>query len=310
MRQNVAAPVGGRLFNRSKQTGDDFQLILTRYGCERFLYRLGASSVRDRFILKGATLLALWMDEPYRATRDVDMLAFGRNDEAAIRKAMETICKVPCPEDGLTFDVSTLNIPMIAAQVYSGQRASLVAYLENARIQVKVDFGFGDVITAPGYEEVNLPTLIDGLPAPRLHTYRRVTTVAEKVESMVQLGRRNSRMKDFYDLWALSERFDFDGPALHRAIAGCFKRRGTSLIADTPDVLRKAFYEEYELPRSRWKSYLGSTELLEPPPQHFEDIGARIRTFIGPVRKSILAGVVFDMYWPAGGPWKPNTSLD
>ena len=80
MTTDVAASIRSRLLSRAKAEGTDFQLFLDRYACERFLYRLGESEVRDRCILKGASLLALWMDEPYRATRDVDLLASGAND--------------------------------------------------------------------------------------------------------------------------------------------------------------------------------------------------------------------------------------
>ena len=90
MTPNVAASIRTRLLNRAKTEQTEFQLFLDRYGCERFLYRLGKSEVRDQCILKGANLLALWMDEPYRATRDVDLLAFGENDEATARGAGRT----------------------------------------------------------------------------------------------------------------------------------------------------------------------------------------------------------------------------
>ena len=69
-----------------------------------------------------------------------------------------------------------------------------------------MDFGIGDAVV-PEPDEVRLPTLIDGVPAPRIRAYPRVVAVAEKVEAMVALGRRNSRMKDFHDVWDLSEAF-------------------------------------------------------------------------------------------------------
>ena len=53
--RNVAASVGARLMNRAKQTGDDYQRLLVSFCLERFLYRLGTSSVHDRFVLKGAS---------------------------------------------------------------------------------------------------------------------------------------------------------------------------------------------------------------------------------------------------------------
>ena len=78
--RNVAASVRERLLNRARTAGEEFNLVLRRYFFERFLYRLGASSVSERFILKGAMLLQLWAEQPYRATIDLDLLRKGDTD--------------------------------------------------------------------------------------------------------------------------------------------------------------------------------------------------------------------------------------
>ena len=176
MTATVAASIRARLLDKARSVGAEFELFLVRYACERFLYRLGESVERERFILKGATLLGLWMEEPSRATRDIDLLALGESNEEAVREAVATICNVPCPEDGLVFELETLRVsPIRDNQRYGGQRATMRALLGTARIVVQVDFGFGDVVT-PGAEEARLPTLIDGVPAPDLRVYPQVTT--------------------------------------------------------------------------------------------------------------------------------------
>ena len=294
MTPNVAASIRARLLNKARSVGTEFELFLVRYACERFLYRLGESAARDRCILKGASLLALWMEEPYRATRDIDLLAYGESDERAVRGMMATICNVSCLDDGLIFDMETLQVsPIRDNQRYGGQRANLRALLGAARISLQVDFGFGDVVV-PGPIEARLPTLIDGVPVPVLHTYPQVTTIAEKFETMVQLGARNSRMKDFYDIWALSETFDFDGAELQEAVIRCFERRGANLLAGMPEALTSAFYSDSQL-QGYWMAYRDQGSLLAPPPVAFEAVGDRIRTFLGPVRDSILAGHIFGM---------------
>ena len=303
MTTNVAASIRSRLLSRAKAEGTEFQLFLDRYACERFLYRLGESEIRDQCILKGASLLALWMDEPYRATRDVDLLAFGANDEENVRGVMAAVCNVPCPEDGVVLDISALKVSEIRdGQRYSGQRATIIALLGNAKCNVQVDFGFGDVVF-PGPEEAQLPTLISGVPAPFLRTYPQVSSIAEKFEAMVQLGTLNSRMKDFYDVWALSESFAFDGPELQEAVARCFDRRGTPWSAELPEALTPAFYSTPQL-QDYWTAYGHHGALLHLPPSAFEELGSRIRSFLRPVRDSILAGEPFDMNWSPGGPWQ------
>jgi predicted nucleotidyltransferase component of viral defense system len=300
---DVAASIKARLLNKARARGEEFELFLVRYACERFLYRLGASEFRDRCILKGAGLLTLWMDDPYRATRDLDFLAIGSNDEASIRAVIETICAVACPEDGLIFDLNSLDLsPIRAEDEYQGQRVVMRTYLGKARIRLQIDFGFGDAVT-PGPEDAEYPRLLDSLPAPWLRTYPQVVTVAEKFEAMVHLGLRNSRMKDFHDIWALSSAFAFGGPLLREAVGACFERRGTVWTRESPDVLGPAFYADGNL-QARWSAYTRGGVFRTPPPAAFESIGERVRAFLGPVRDSIVGGASFEMHWGAGGPWK------
>jgi hypothetical protein len=303
MSPNVPASIKARLLNRARERGgEEFELFLVRYACERFLYRLGASEHRERFVLKGAALLSLWVDDPYRATRDLDFLALGASEPAWIRSVVETVCAVECPEDGMAFDSASLEIsPIRAEDKYPGYRAVFRAYLGTARIRLQVDFGFGGVIT-PEPEDSEYPTLLVGLPAPRLRTYPRVVSLAEKFEAMVQLGLRNSRMKDFHDIWALSTKLELSGNELRKAVAACLRQRGTVWTGAMPDALESAFYGHEDL-RARWAAYLRAGAFREPPPADFERIGERVRSFLGPVVASIVEGDELELVWPAGGPW-------
>ncbi|MGH7647744.1 MAG: nucleotidyl transferase AbiEii/AbiGii toxin family protein [Gemmatimonadaceae bacterium] len=303
MSSGVAASVQARLLSRAKAEREEFERMLVRYADERFLYRLGLSPVRERCILKGASLLALWLGDPYRATRDVDLLAFGPSNDEAIRAIIQEICAVPCPEDGLRFDLDTLRMADIGgADEYLGTRARLVALLGSARIAVQIDFGFGDALVE-GPEEIEYPTLLDSLPAPRLRAYSRDASMAEKFEAMVSLDVRNSRMKDFHDVWALSNVFRFDGPSLQAAVAACFERRRTPWPAALPGVLTPAFYRAPEM-ESRWRRYLAAGGILVRPPNQFEAIGERISQLFGPIRECILVGALLNRTWEAGGPWR------
>ena len=126
MSPDVAASIKARLLNEARRRDEESELILVRYACERFLYRLGASRLRDRRTLKGAGLLTLWMQDPYGATRDVHLLASGGNDEATVRANMETICGVPCPEDGLAFDLDSRVLPPdVPTGVFPAHRGGL-----------------------------------------------------------------------------------------------------------------------------------------------------------------------------------------
>lgn len=309
MSPNVAASVRARLLNQAMTQREEFERTLVRYADERLLYRLGASAAREQCVLKGASLLTAWMPDPYRATRDVDVLTLGSPDSGAIRKIVEEICAVPCPDDGLRFDLSELVVEDIRAEeAYTGKRARFVAVLGTARIRLQMDFGLGDALVTGPYE-IDYPTMLEGLPAPRLRAYPREATVAEKFEAMVSLDTRNSRMKDFHDVWALSSAFAFDGATLQRSIAACFERRRTSWSDELSRCLTSAFYQDAAM-QSRWRNYLRAGAVLIAPPSQFERIGDRIIAFIGPVRHAILARESFDETWQARGTWSSASLME
>lgn len=306
MSSNVAASIRARLLNRARSQGIEFQHYLVRYACERFLYRLGRSEVRDRFILKGGSLLYLWMDEPYRSTRDIDFLAIGESYEEAIEDVIRTVCAVSCPEDGIHFDVGALRISSIReGQAHGGQSARFDALLDSARIPVRVDFGSGDAVSP---ERAQMPTLIDALPAPVLLVYPMVSVIAEKFQAMVHLGAGNTRMKDFYDIWALSESFDIDGDALQAAVDSCFKVRGTPWTEEMPEALTPVFYSDANT-QTEWLRFGRRATLMETPPASFEEVGRRVITLLGPISESIRSRESFRMRWTAGDRWHAHTQL-
>lgn len=254
-------------------------------------------------MLKGASLLSVWLPDPYRVTRDIDLLGFGRVDNDRLRSALADIAAVPCAEDGLLFDLSELRITTIRAVTEDvGARALFLARLGKARIRMQLDIGFGDFVWS-GPENAVLPLMIPTLPSTSLLAYPREQTIAEKFETMVQLGTRNGRMKDFHDVWALSDAFAFDGERLCGAVSGCFARRGGQPMEQRPPALTSAFYEAREM-QQRWSGYRAAGGLLRPPPEHFEEIGQRLIAFLGPVWESLSTGTESRGDWAPRGPWR------
>ncbi len=303
MSPDPVASIQARLLNKAKAAEVEYQLYLVRYACERFLYRLGESAHRERCVLKGAGLLSLWLPDPYRMTRDLDFLATGASDSDSIAQLVRDVCAVACPQDGLDFDADSLvPSPIRAEEEYAGQRVKMTAHLGRSRIRFQADFGFGDAVVPPP-ERSEYPVLLPSLPPPRIRVYRREVSIAEKFEAMVKLGRRNSRMKDFHDVWALASAFAFEGPLLREAVVACFERRGTAWVNEPPDVLRSAFYGDDELSR-RWTDYFGSGAFLTPPPANFQIIGERILAFLVPLRDRVIAAEPFGLSWQPGGPWR------
>jgi predicted nucleotidyltransferase component of viral defense system len=237
--RNVGASVRQRLLNLAHARGQPMELLLTRYALERLLHRLSISPHRNRFVLKGAMLLATWFDEPHRATRDVDLLGFGDAAEDALIDTFREIMAIEV-DDGVSFDLNGLRIEAIREQVeYGGSRIRTTAALAGARILITVDIGFGDAVE-PGVEDIDLPVLLD-MPSPHLRAYPPETVIAEKFHAMVVLGRANSRIKDYYDVWMLTSAFDIEHERLSRAIVATFARRRTVIPAEVPDGLSDAF---------------------------------------------------------------------
>ena len=260
--QNPGASVRARLLNISRERNQPFDLLLTRYVLERFLYRLGSSKYRERFILKGAFLLTKWFDDPLRATRDLDLLGTGDPDPVALLNIFREICAIDAA-DAVVFDVSSFNMERIRNETeYGGFRIKGNALVDGARVRVLIDIAFGDA-TEPGLEETNLPVLLD-FPAPHVRSYPRETVIAEKFQAMVMLGRANSRMKDYYDIWVLSRSYEFKGDALARAIAATFVRRKTTIPVGRPAGLMQAFAEDSRT-LEQWAAFLKEV-VVDPGP--------------------------------------------
>jgi predicted nucleotidyltransferase component of viral defense system len=227
--RNIGASVRQRLLNLARARGQPMDLLLTRYALERFLYRLSLSPHRERFVFKGAMLLVTWFDEAHRATRDVDLLGFG---DAAEHKLLATFREVMAVEvdDGMVFDLSGLKIePLRDAVEYGGSRLRTTAALGGARIAIPVDIGFGDAVE-PGVEDIVLPVLLD-MRSPHLRAYPPETVIAEKFHTIVVLGRANSRMKDYYDVWMLTSAFDLEPERMRQAITATFARVRSGPVA-------------------------------------------------------------------------------
>lgn len=303
--RNLAASVRQRLRNIAKRNNEAFDLVLTRYALERLLYRLGQSEYRNQFLLKGAMLFAVWDGESHRPTRDVDLLGFGSGGLPHLEKTFRDICLVPVEPDGLEFLADNLRaIEIRENQEYQGVRVLFEAQLENAVIPIQIDIGYGDAVT-PAAEDIIYPTVLDFAP-PKLRAYPIYTVVAEKFQAMVWLGIANSRMKDFYDIWIVMQKFSFDGHLLAKAIAATFERRNTPLPTVAPLALTQAFASD-KMKQTQWKAFLQKNK-LSADNLTLTDIITILHEFLMPPTLASAKELNFDAIWPAGGPWQTISS--
>lgn len=271
---NMAASVRARLLNRAREAKQPFDILLIRYVLERLLYRLSQTSHADRFVLKGAMLLTTWLPHTQRGTRDLDLLGLGDSSEGRILGIFRQVMAIDAG-DGVSFDLDALHIDQIREQLkYGGVRLRTTATVDGARVAVVIDIGFGDSVE-PGLELIDYPVLLD-FPAPALRAYARETVIAEKFQAMVALGRANTRMKDFYDIWILSKSHVFDPDRLARAIAATFARRETAIPTDLPDALSQAFAGD-DAKQRQWQAFVA--DLPDAPPDLAAVVGD-LETFL------------------------------
>lgn len=262
MKANLAASIRQRLLNRARQEQETFDAVLNRFGRERLLYRIGISKYRDQFLLKGAMLFALWYDMPHRPTRDMDLLGFGAGELFVLERVFREITQ-QLVEDGLRFSETVKAEEIRKEANYAGARVTLLANLEQARIPLQVDIGFGDLVT-PAAEQIDYPVLLEDLNPPRLGAYPVYTVIAEKLQAIVSLGMVNSRLKDFFDLQVLLEREQLDELVLAEAVRRTFAVRSTPLPQQVPMGLSSEFGDDLGK-QDQWRAFLRRNEVAEVP---------------------------------------------
>jgi predicted nucleotidyltransferase component of viral defense system len=276
--KNKAASVRARLLALAQSKGEDYQRVLGRFAIERFLYRVGRSPYRDKFAIKGATLFTLWTGQTHRPTKDLDLLGRGLSAIGEVEQTIRAICGVH-EEDGIAFDSELVEGTRIKEDdEYDGVRIKLQAELAGARIPMQIDIGFGDVVY-PEPELVSFPVLLP-MEAPLIRAYPREASIAEKFHAMVVLDIRNSRMKDFYDIWFMANTWTFDMSSLRNAILASFQARGSAIPTAVPFALTKDFLNDPQK-KLQWKAFVSRLNPGNKAPS-LEEVGAVLCSFLLP----------------------------
>lgn len=296
--KNLPASVRQRLRNLVAD-GAEFNRTLRQYAFERLLYRILHVAPDDQFILKGGMLWTVWEGQQRRPTRDVDLLSADRGSPTTFAKLFRSVCVANVEPDGLEFDRrSVVTKAILEGHDYKAVRILASASLEQAKIPIQVDVGFGDIVTpAPAVSLV--PPLL-AFPPVRIKAYPPETAVAEKVDAMVKLKSSNTRMKDFYDVLMLSATREFDGSLLRRALMATFANRKTPMPTTTPFALTPAFAED-PVKRSQWQAFLTRNGLNDAPPNLSEVIDL-LTDFLVPV----LLGACDQRTWLPDRGWSDS----
>ncbi len=288
---DIAASVLARLKNKAKETGRSYQLCLQLFCQEEFLRRLEKSKYAENLVLKGGLFIYSVTDFDSRVTVDVDfLLRKVPNTPEQLKSVLEEIIATPTGNDFITFEIKNIA-PIAVAKKYAGIGASVVARIKNTKTPFGIDFGVGDVIV-PKQKKRQIPTQLDDFPAPTVNTYSLETTIAEKIDAILSLMEFSSRMKDYYDIYYLANKFDFDGATLTEALRKTFENRGHTFTVEQFEQVMT--FADDEAMQKKWKAFCRK---IDTKTDDYGTILKTINDFLARPFAAVVNSITFSEYW-------------
>lgn len=282
---NIAASIQSRLKNEAERQGRPFAEILQYYAMERFLFRLSKTKYATKFILKGGLLFYVWNIPLRRPTKDIDFRGYVVNSRESLLQIFREVVAESMPDDGIIFDPESISVEETQIDAdYQGIRAKLTSHLGRSKIPVQIDIGFSDEVASKA-ESMEYPNILHDFKQVRLKGYPKESVVAEKFHAMIRHAELNSRMKDYYDIWLISETFEFECQSLQKAIETTFRKRDTELPTERPAALTIEFVSSNQ---TRWSNFLKKMNLANDESDDFANIIEKIGRFLEtPLQSSI-----------------------
>ena len=298
---DIATSVLARLKNKATESGRSYQLCLQLFCQEEFLRRLEKSKYAENLVLKGGLFIYALTDFDSRVTVDVDFLLRRiPNTPEQLKAILEEIIVTDTGNDFITFEIRDVA-PIAVAKKYAGIGASLLAKIKNTKTPFGIDFGVGDVIV-PKQEKRKIPTQLDDFNAPMVNTYSLETTIAEKLDAILSLMEFSSRMKDYYDLYYLANKFDFDGATLTKALNATFENRGHHFMVKQFEQIMT--FGSDDAMQKKWKAFCRKIEIKT---DDFVTVLKTIRKFLSEPYNAAVENKEFVETWTASNrKWNSN----
>lgn len=295
---DMAASVLARLKNKAKESGRSYQLCLQLFCQEEFLRRLEKSKYAENFVLKGGLFLYSLTEFDSRVTVDVDfLLRKVQNTPEQLKTVLEEIIAMPTGNDFIDFEIKDVA-PIAVAKKYAGIGASIIVRIKNTKTPFSIDFGVGDVIV-PKQEKRKIPTQLDDFTSPIINTYSIETTVAEKIDAILSLMEFSSRMKDYYDIYYLANKFDFDGKVLSEALRKTFLNREHNFIVEQFEQVM-GFDSDMAM-QKKWKAFVRK---IDTKIDDYSTVLKTIKTFLTKPFTAAVENKDFTKQWYAdSGNW-------
>ena len=271
---DVGASVLARLKNKAAESGRSYQLCMQLFCQEEFLRRVEKSRYADNLVLKGGLFLYTLTNFDSRVTVDVDFLLRQMpNTPEQLRAVLEEIIAIDTGNGFVSFEIKSIA-PIAIAKQYAGIGASIVARIKNTRTPFSIDFGVGDVIV-PKQEKRTIPTQLPDFKAPTINTYSLETTVAEKLDAILNLMEFSTRMKDYYDLYYLGNYFEFDNAMLAEAMRKTFANRNHHFTMEQFEQVM-AFGDDEGM-QKKWKAF---SKKIDTETEEFSTVLRVIKMFL------------------------------
>mgnify|MGYP001111803891 CR=1 FL=1 len=296
---DIAASVLARLKNKAKESGRSYQLCLQLFCQEEFLRRLEKSQYAENLVLKGGLFIYSVTDFASRVTVDVDfLLRKVPNTPEQLQTVIETIISTPTGNDFVNFEMEDIA-PIAVAKKYAGIGVSLVARIKNTKTPFSIDVGVGDVIV-PKQEKRRIPTQLDDFTAPTVNTYSLETTIAEKIDAILSLMEFSSRMKDYYDIYYLANKFDFDGKVLTEALRKTFTNREHNFTLEQFEQVMA--FDSDEAMQKKWKAFVRK---IDTKTDDYSTVLKTIKDFLTKPFTAVMECKEFTEKWSAANnEWK------
>ena len=276
------ASIIAKLKNKAKETGKPLQVHLQLFCQEEFLRKLSMSKYADNLVLKGGLFIYTLTNFESRATIDVDFLM--RQLPNSIEEIEKIVLDILSVDTGNDFiELTAKAFETISPQrKYTGVSFQIIGKIKNTRTPFNVDLGVGDIIV-PKAEKRVIPVQLDEFTKPEISTYSLESTIAEKFDAMLQRLEMTSRMKDFYDIYYLSNMFDFDGRKLQEAIFETLQNRGTSYSRDSLNQIAELANDAEMI--TKWNYFLRTIKMSE---LDFGEVVDAMVHFLSPAWQAIL----------------------
>lgn len=234
--------------NYANEKGITVNDVLQNFMFERVLERISVSKYKNNFVFKGGVILSSLIGLDNRTTLDIDTSIKGLNvSEEELTNIIIEILNIDL-DDNVTFNIYDFK-HIAEAQNTNGIEYKIQGQFGKITINFLIDIVLDNNITPREieykYKEILEDKSIDIL------TYSVESMLSEKFYAIIKNGAKNSRMKDYYDIYVMME-MNIINDNLKTAIKNAFSKRNTS--TDIIDVQIEKIKNSEELLK-RWENY-------------------------------------------------------